>query len=72
MTEAAARWRQEKQPFHCRVQALQNELLGICSHVFGEHKRCGDRDCHKDGEQDEQNVVPNLKLTELTRKCVTL
>ena len=61
VTEAAARWRQEKQPFHCRVRALQKELLGICSHVFGEHKRCGDRNCHKDGEQDAQNVVPNLK-----------
>ena len=61
VTQAAARWREAVQPFYCRVQGLQKELLGLCSHVFGQHKRCGNRVCQQDGEEIERNIVPDLE-----------
>ena len=72
VTQAAARRGRENQPFHYKVQALQRDLFGICSHVFGEHKRCGDRKCEKDGEKGERNIVPDLKAHGLYQKCATL
>ena len=68
VTQAAARRGQENQPFHYKVQALQRDLLGICSHVFGEHKRCGNRKCEEDGEKGERNIVPDLNAHGLYQK----
>ena len=68
VTQAAARWREAIQPFHCRVQGLQKELLGLCSLVFGQYNRCGDRVCQQDGEESERNIVPDLEAHGLYQK----
>ena len=66
--QAAARWRQDTQPFHCRVKALQKELLNICSHIFGEHKRCADRKCEENEGHRQPNIVPDLRAHGLYQK----
>lgn len=52
----------EMQPQHYKATELRNDILNIPSHVFGEHKRCKERDyiCEDNGER-KKNYVPYLK-----------
>ncbi|XP_072750547.1 uncharacterized protein [Anoplolepis gracilipes] len=61
--EAAALRREEKLPHHDKATKLQKDILNIPSHIFGEHKRCKERDrtCEENCEKI-QNYVPYLKL----------
>ena len=65
------RWRKDQKPFRCRVKELQREILNVCSHVFGEHKRCSDckrEEIKEDGGKGEPNIVPDLKAHGLFQK----
>ncbi|XP_036149752.1 uncharacterized protein LOC118647911 [Monomorium pharaonis] len=67
---AAKLRRKEQKPQHCRVKELQEDILNIPSHVFGEHKRCEIRGqmWQRNKNRTEKNYVPYLKLYGLYQK----
>jgi len=60
--------REQEQPDHYKARELQKDILNIPSHVFGEHKRCKERDRICDLDETKKNYVPFLKLHGLYQK----
>ncbi|KMQ82941.1 hypothetical protein RF55_21408, partial [Lasius niger] len=62
--EAATLRREERQPQHYQAMELQNDILNIPSHIFGEHKRCEarGRTCKENCDETKKNYVLFLKL----------
>jgi len=61
---AELRRKEQQTPQHCKAIELQQDILNIPSHIFGEHKRCEARGriCKENDNKNTKNYVPYLKL----------
>jgi len=63
VSEAAATRRAEKnRPLHELAEELQKDILNLPSHIFGEHKRCEERDRTCIDNEMNENHVPCLEM----------
>jgi len=58
--------KEEKQPDHEKAMKLQNDILNIPKHIFGDHKQCKKRG--RICDETENNYVPLLKQHGLYQK----